>query len=180
MRRLQQGDRTKFSTFKGIAEATAISELDWAALLPYWIKVELGEDAALLRIELTNSATGGGQIRTDGPLSELFAGLTPEERENIVETMQRPELIAAVPALLKLAAMRNGNGGLQTESQSLGGLTAPAPAMLAAVKGERVDQGFVRPPENGSEATDSGPRVEKQCRTELLARAARNRPWDQL
>lgn len=97
--RIERGGTVRIDTLRDIAKGFGLEEDQWLELLVAWLKMQAGNDSYKLFIE---SKSPGELQDRDNQVSlamSLFINLTPDDRQEIINAMKRPEVRACLPAI---------------------------------------------------------------------------------
>ncbi len=98
--RMERGGTVKIDTLRDIAKGFKLSEDEWLDLLAAWLKMQAGDDGLKLFIERKGHSTKSkGSDSEIATAMTLFTNLTPDERQEILNAMRRPEVRACLPAI---------------------------------------------------------------------------------
>lgn len=98
-RKIELGESVKLSTLRQIADAIGANEQQWAELLAAWLSAEAGGESRLLWIHPRGEAFSESKDSPAARALMLFEQLNAADRQHVLKTMQRKEVLACLPAI---------------------------------------------------------------------------------
>ena len=162
----ENGQRMWLASLKKIAEATKVDQRRWADLLASWVRRELGDEAALIKVtspDVDHVAPRSPRTDVGELLTNLFAVHPNENQCEILKALARPEVLQGIGALNRIW---EASSNASTPSRPKLAITAETMAEVLAKHGGRcylsgkrlVADTNVNQPEPGTPHKTSAPK----------------------